>query len=67
MWQEQEKRSVKPSALPCQQLLICHRTLCGVMRKLRARMADMGTVCYLCAWPVLKRRIGDLRAASIAR
>ena len=31
----------KPSALPCQQLLIRHHTLCGVMRKLRARMADM--------------------------
>ena len=52
-------RSVKPSALPCQQLLIRHHTLCGVMRKLRARMADMGTACYVCAWPVLKRRVGD--------
>ncbi|HZI77173.1 MAG TPA: hypothetical protein VFD73_24685, partial [Gemmatimonadales bacterium] len=41
----------KPSALPCQQLLIRHHTLCGVMRKLRARMADMGTACYVCAWP----------------
>jgi hypothetical protein len=30
------------------------------MRKLRARMADMGTACYVCAWPVLKRRVGDL-------
>jgi hypothetical protein len=50
----------QPSALPCQQLLIRHHTLCGVMRKLRARMADMGTACYVCAWPVLKRRVGDL-------
>ena len=29
------------------------------MRKLRVRMADMGTACYVCAWPVLKRRVGD--------
>jgi hypothetical protein len=35
-----------------------HRTLCGMMGKLRARMADMGIACYLCAWPVLKRGIG---------
>lgn len=31
------------------------------MRKLRARMADMGTACYVYAWPVLKRRVGDMR------
>jgi hypothetical protein len=24
-------------------------------------MADMGTACHTCAWPVLKRRVGDMR------
>jgi hypothetical protein len=35
------------------------------MRKLRARMADMGTACYVCAWPVLKRRFGVRRASEM--
>jgi hypothetical protein len=37
------------------------------MLKLRARMADMGTACYVCAWPVLKRRVGVRGSVEVRR